>query len=92
MNNFDQYGIEYSEDWGTLLKAPKDLFGEYYVKSGVTTIAKSAFEGCERLISVHIPASFKKLEYSAFKGCKCLASIHYNGGLYDWLLLELYWN
>lgn len=90
MNNFDQYGVEYSEDWGTLLKAPKDLFGEYYVKSGVTTIAKSAFEGCERLISVHIPASFKKLEYSAFKGCKCLASIYYNGGLYDWLLLD--WN
>lgn len=90
MNYIDQFGVEYSEDRKTLIKAPKDLSGEYYIKSGVTTIAKSAFEGCGRLTSIHIPASFQKLETSAFSKCIVLGSIYYNGDLIDWLQLD--WN
>ena len=86
----DTYNVEYSDDIKTLLKAPKDLAGDYTVNSGVTTIAKSAFNGCEKLTSIHLPSSFKKLESSAFTGCKTLETIYYNGDLSDWLSVD--WN
>ncbi len=90
MNYIDEYSVEYSEDRKTLIKAPKDIEGDYTINSGVTTIAKSAFNGCEKLTSIHLPSTFKKLEYAAFIGCKALNAIYYSGDLHDWLTLD--WN
>lgn len=86
----DSYNVEYSDDIKTLVKAPKDLEGEYTVNSGVKTIGRSAFNGCEKLTAIHLPSSFSKLEYSAFTGCKSLKAIYYNGDIAEWLNLE--WN
>lgn len=86
----DSFNVEYSDDIRTLLKAPKDIEGEYTINSGVTTIGKAAFNGCDKLTAIHLPSSFSKLEYSAFTGCKSLKAVYYNGDLADWLRLE--WN
>ncbi len=86
----DSFNVEYSNDIKTLIKAPKDLEGEYTINSGVTTIGREAFKGCVKLTAIHLPSTFSKLEYSAFTGCKSLKAIYYNGDLASWLELE--WN
>jgi len=41
----------------------------------VQTIARSAFQWCEELTAIHIPASVKKIDSRAFYGCLCLRNV-----------------
>ena len=47
----------------------------YTIPDSVTTIGKSAFEGCEGLASVTIPDSVKTIGDFAFSSCSSLASV-----------------
>ncbi|MBO4860122.1 MAG: leucine-rich repeat protein [Clostridia bacterium] len=42
--------------------------------AGVTTVAGSAFTGCESLVAVYLPEGIAVLEYDAFEGCGSLPS------------------
>ena len=41
----------------------------------VTSIGKSAFEGCEKMATLNLGAGLEKIEESAFRGCKALTSV-----------------
>ena len=45
------------------------------VEEGVRSIGSDAFNGCENLFSVELPASVRRIETYAFSGCKALTSI-----------------
>jgi hypothetical protein len=44
----------------------------------VETIARSAFQWCEELVAIHIPASVKRIDSRAFYGCFCLRKITFS--------------
>lgn len=46
------------------------------IPDGVTTIKRSAFEGCTSLVSLTVPASVTKVEEAAFRGCVNLAEVY----------------
>ncbi len=58
-----------------LIKAVTSLGDTYTVKDGTLTIAASAFELCEELISITIPDSVKIIAAQAFYDCSSLTSI-----------------
>ncbi len=49
---------------------------QIHENSGINCIAKSAFENCTSLQSVHLADTIKKIEESAFANCTSLLSIH----------------
>lgn len=71
----DTHNVEYTDDCKVLVKAPKEIEGEYVVRGGVTTIKSSAFSGCEKLTAIHLPSSFIKAEINAFTNCKSLKKV-----------------
>lgn len=81
----DSYNVEYSDDGKTLIKAPKELEGEYYANSGVSTIGNAAFHGCEKLRVLHLPSSLKLVDYAAFGQCKLLRAVYFGSDISDWL-------
>lgn len=75
MNIIDKFGVEYSEDMKTLIKAPEDLAGEYVIPEGVEKIENRSFRGCESLTFVTIPNSVTEIGEGAFYGCKSLMDV-----------------
>ncbi len=66
------------------------------IPEGVTTIADSAFTGCNNLTAITIPASLESIEYESFCNCSKLKNIHIVS-IEDWLKLHeqermLYWS
>lgn len=59
-----------------ILIEAKEAEGDITIPDGVITIADSAFERCDKLISVHIPDSVTTIGCSAFYGCKSLTNIN----------------
>ena len=58
-----------------LIKAKKNISGDYQIKQGTKTIADWAFDGCASLTSVAIPNSVVSIGYGAFRDCTSLESI-----------------
>ena len=46
----DEFGVKYSKDWKRLLRAPKELRGEYAIREGVKAIGDNAFYNCNKLM------------------------------------------
>lgn len=53
-----QKGFEFDKTGKILINAPKDITS-YEIPDGVTSIGKSAFDGCSNLTSVMIPMDCK---------------------------------
>lgn len=59
-----------------ILLSPKDKsITDAVIPDGVTTIARGAFFGCDRLVSIVIPESVKTVEEGALFGCSSLVSL-----------------
>ena len=54
------------------------------IKSGITGIGAYAFEGCEELVSITIPATVETVGENAFDGCTELYEINYAGTAAKW--------
>ena len=72
----DEFGVKYSKDWKRLLKAPKELRGEYSIRKVVKVIGDWAFYWCRNLNSIDIPNSVTTIGDSAFAFCDSLTSIN----------------
>ena len=71
-----------SADGKTLIRCEGvNLFGEFTVPDGVTTIAYGAFSNCSDLIHVNLPDSVTAIAYRAFAGCSSLSSIRWPDSL-----------
>ncbi len=68
-------GDMYDYDWDSPWNSFKENIKMVVIESGVTTIGKFAFAGCEKLESVTIPDSIMSIGYVPFTVCKNLASI-----------------
>ncbi len=62
------------KNWSAEIKAVR-------IENGITKIGAAAFENCENLTRVDIPASVTQIGNSAFSGCKGLKSVTLPGGL-----------
>ena len=71
----DEFGVKYSKDWKRLLRAPKELRGEYAIREGVKAIGDNAFQICKYLKGVNIPNSVTSIGNRAFIACSSLNSI-----------------
>ena len=71
----DEFGVKYSKDWKRLLKAPKELRGEYSIRKGVKAIGDRAFILCSSLNNIDIPDSVTSIGFEAFYCCTSLISL-----------------
>ena len=46
------------------------------IPEGIVTIAKNAFQRCDKLTAIHIPQSVKKIDWEAFSLCTALKTVH----------------
>jgi hypothetical protein len=66
-------------------------FVSVVIKSGVTTIGNSAFDGCTSLTRVTIPNSVTTIEGWAFRGCTGLTSVTIGNSVWvieDWAFVN----
>ncbi len=66
-------GVLYIDKY--LIEAKHNISGSYSIKEGTLCIGSSAFDGCESLTSVEIPAGVTSIGVTAFDGCSSLTSI-----------------
>ena len=71
----DEFGVKYSKDWKRLLKAPKNLSGNYSIRKGAKVIVNIAFALCKFLTNINFPNSVTTIGEGAFLGDKSLTSI-----------------
>ena len=64
-------GMGYQTPWMSYRDSIKSLV----VEKGVTTVGRSAFSGCDQLISATLPTSLTEIGQSAFLGCFNLEKI-----------------
>ena len=75
-------GILFSKDQTTLVCYPAGKTETAYtLPEGVTSIGRSAFDGCESLTSIEIPSSVTSIGIRAFDGCRNLTSIEVPEGV-----------
>ena len=72
----DKYGIKYSKDGQRLLKADRYyIVGQCTIESKIKVICDNAFEKCEEMSSVVLPASVTNIGHFAFSACQKLSFI-----------------
>ena len=76
----NRWQIGYTDAWYKKFVIPA-VFQNGDTWYRVTSIGKSAFEGCDRLISVDIPSSVTSIGEFAFYGCRSLTSIDIPNGV-----------
>ena len=79
-NNFDyssdEYGVLFNKEKTELLYCPRDMQCEHYtIPESVTSIGKSAFEGCTGIKAITIPDSVTSIGDSAFSACTGITNI-----------------
>lgn len=72
----DEFGVKYSKDWKRLLKAPKELRGEYSIRKGVKAIGDRAFILCSSLNNIDIPDSVTSIGFEAFYCCTSMTDVY----------------
>ncbi len=68
-----------TKDRKTLLAMPMCLFGDYEVADGITKINVHAFNSCDGLRDIVLPASVREIGQEAFKSCNRLSDFYCNG-------------
>lgn len=68
-------GLLYNKNVDTLLQCPAQRTNAFTIPNTVTTIGKSAFNGCSYLSSIILPNSITSIEASSFNYCSSLSSI-----------------
>ena len=74
----DADGNLYNKDKTVFIQAHTGISGEYVVPDSVKTIAASAFEGCNQLTAVIVPADVT-IGNAAFDSCQSLTTILFKG-------------
>jgi hypothetical protein len=74
-------GVLFDKSQATLVQFPGGLTGSYNIPNSVTSIAASAFDGCENLAGVTIPSSVTSIGLDAFAECYDLASMTIPAGV-----------
>ncbi|MBR3978250.1 MAG: leucine-rich repeat domain-containing protein, partial [Oscillospiraceae bacterium] len=74
----DADGNLYNKDKTVFIQAHTGISGEYVVPDSVKTIAASAFEGCNQLTAVIVPADVT-IGNAAFDSCQALTTILFKG-------------
>lgn len=62
-------GVLFSHDMTRLVRCPEAKSGDYAIPDTVTRIDDSAFAGCRRLESIHVPDSVESAGRGAFEDC-----------------------
>ena len=75
-NNTKWLTIEQVEERFILKKCSKEAEGEIIIPAGVTDIGANAFNGCDKITSVHIPNGVQTIGGHAFLYCGELRSVH----------------
>ena len=75
MEDIEGYVSNYPSDLSIPWSAYISDIETVVIESGVSTIARSGFEGCTSLTSVSIPTGVRVIDSSAFNGCSGLTSI-----------------
>lgn len=75
-------GILFNKDKSTLLIYPagKADISDYIIPDSVTRINTGAFDECDSILSVTIPAGLEKVTYETFQTCHNLAAINVADG------------
>lgn len=68
-----------TKDRKTLLAMPMCLFGDYEVADGITKINVHAFNCCDGLRDIILPASVREIGQEAFKSCNRLSDFYCYG-------------
>ncbi len=91
----DENGVLYNKEKTALVYYPagKDET-EFTVPETVTSIGKSVFEDCNKLVTVNVGAQVNSIGYAAFAYCDKLANINYAGTEAQWneVVKGSYWN
>ena len=72
-------GIALYDDKGTLMTVPKGHTGTYDIDSSCTKILDDAFNACQKITRVTIPAGVERIMGSAFNRCQKLNAIIFEG-------------
>lgn len=79
----DEFGVEYSMDRKTLIKAPYDLAGIYKILDECENIADRAFDGCKSLTHIENAYNICRIGSHIFDRCEKLIYISCLSPQYD---------
>ncbi len=86
-----QDNVLFNKNMTTLIKHPEAKAGDYVIPNGVETIVGYAFDSCEGLTSITVPASVVSIEYRALGNLYALEFILFMGNAPecdpDWIVL-----
>ncbi len=77
----DDKGVKYSLDKKRLLKAPRDLEGEYTLLPETEVICNKAFIRVDKLTQITFPKKLKCIGEDAFQSCESLTTIDLPTGI-----------